>query len=64
MFAEKLAQIKKNIAEAQVESPYKGEVTIVGVTKNQPVSAANEIIENGISIIAENRVQAMKELIK
>ena len=61
MFAEKLAQIKKNIAEAQVESPYKGEVTIVGVTKNQPVSAANEIIENGISIIAENRVQAMKE---
>ena len=61
MFSDKLKVIKSDIAEAQALSPFRGDVTIVGVTKNQPTEAANEIIKNGITVIAENRVQAMKE---
>lgn len=61
MFSDKLKAIKSDIAEAQAFSPFRGDVTIVGVTKNQPTEAANEIIKNGITVIAENRVQAMKE---
>lgn len=61
MFSDKLKEIKSDIAEAQAYSPYRGDVTIVGVTKNQTAEAANEIIKNGITVVAENRVQAMKE---
>lgn len=61
MFSAKLAEIENNIKAAQSESPYRGEITVVGVTKNQPVDAANDLIRSGISVIAENRVQAMKE---
>lgn len=61
MFSERFEYIKNEIERAKLKSPDKEEITIVGVTKNQPVEAANEIIRGGITIIAENRVQAMKE---
>ena len=61
MFSERFEYIKNEIEKAKLKSPDKEEITIVGVTKNQPVEAANEIIRGGINIIAENRVQAMKE---
>ena len=61
--SDRILSIKKTIEEARLKSPNKDDVIIVGVTKNQPVEAANDIISNGISIIAENRVQAMKEKI-
>lgn len=61
MFSERFEYIKNEIEKAKQKSPDKEEITIVGVTKNQHVEAANEIIRGGINIIAENRVQAMKE---
>ena len=61
--SDRILSIKKTIEEARLKSPNKDDVVIVGVTKNHPVEAANDIISNGISIIAENRVQAMKEKI-
>lgn len=61
MLSERLEYIKNNIEAARKLSPNKDDIVIVGVTKNQPVEAANDVIKSGISVIAENRVQAMKE---
>jgi len=55
---ENILSVKKRIENAARRSGRSpDEVTLVAVTKNQPVSAVREVIEAGVYDIGENRVQ-------
>lgn len=54
---ENVESVKKRIANAQVWSDNKAPVKIVAVTKTHPSSIIVEILQAGIDIIGENRVQ-------
>ena len=56
-----LTDIYQRIEKAKEASPSYGDVTVVAVIKNQPTEAANELIQQGIGIVAENRVQALRD---
>ena len=58
---ETLDTIYQRIEHARETSPTGEAVTVVAVIKNQPTQAANALIQEGIGIVAENRVQALRD---
>ncbi len=58
MFADKLKEVLEIISCGND----KGEkITLVGATKTMPVSEINLAIENGLEVVAENKVQEFRE---
>ena len=55
--AERLSQVRENIASAQIRSGVKKDVTIVAVTKTHAPQTIIDIYNAGNTVIGENRVQ-------
>lgn len=56
--AENIAEIRRNVEEARKKSPNPEQpVTIVAVTKTRTPEQLNEVLDAGLSILGENRVQ-------
>ncbi len=55
--AERLSQVRENIASAQIRSGAKKDVTIVAVTKTHAPQTIIDIYNAGNTVIGENRVQ-------
>jgi len=56
-----LEQIRANIKQAQISSPYKDEVTLLVATKYATAEQINAAAEYGVRDIGENRVQQLLE---
>lgn len=59
---ERIEEVKQNIKHAcAVSGRNPDEVTLVGASKTKSAEIINEALENGLSVIGENRVQELTE---
>ena len=56
---ENLARIRKNLAAAEAESPYKQKTSLLLATKTRTPEEINYAISLGVDLIGENRVQEL-----
>lgn len=60
--ARRVATVRERIEKAALRAGRKpGEITLVGVTKTQPVEAVRALLQAGVTVIGENRVQELLE---
>ncbi len=63
MIEEALISVRHRIDAAMIRSGRVDKVTLVGVTKNQPLDAIEKAVNLGLSIVGENRVQEGRDKI-
>lgn len=58
--SQRVARVRENIANAAIKvGKAPQDITLVGVTKTQPVEAVRALINCGVDVIGENRVQEL-----
>ncbi|MDL2214130.1 YggS family pyridoxal phosphate-dependent enzyme [Clostridia bacterium OttesenSCG-928-O13] len=60
--AQRVEQVRERMENAAIAAGRNPEeITLVGVTKTQPAAAVRELIQAGVDVIGENRVQELLE---
>ena len=62
MIAENLNKIEDKIAESCIRcSRNRSEIRLIAVSKTQPISVINEVLEAGIKDLGENKAQELRD---